>query len=36
MHEAMDRVQRAGLAGEEAVMAAFSENVSDFSRASGN
>ena len=36
MHAAMERVQREGLTGDEAVMAAFEENVRDLARVSGN
>jgi len=34
--QAMDRIQKAGLSGEEAVMAAFQENARDLARVSGN
>jgi glutamate synthase (ferredoxin) len=34
--EAMDRVSKAGMSGDEAVMAAFKENARDLARASGN
>jgi glutamate synthase (ferredoxin) len=36
MIQAMERVQQAGLSGDEAIMAAFEENKRDLARISGN
>jgi len=36
MLECLDRAQKSGLTGEEAIMKAFQENVNDVARVSGN